>query len=107
VEKYYLNALIFFLKTQQDLKYKGIERVLRIIEQKRYSDETKRELIIQTFRFYGLNETAFHDGEFGFFPPESSSEQNSKAVGDSIYIVTQTFHIRLLNGVLELAVSIN
>jgi hypothetical protein len=107
MKRYFLNTLIFFLKTQQDIHFKGIEQVLRIIDHKRYSDAKKQELIIDTLRYYGLNETDYRNGEFGFGESIPLPETPTNNVEDIIQLVTQTFHLKLLNGVLELAVAVN
>lgn len=107
MESYYLNTLIFFFKTQRDVGYKAIEQVLNIIDNDVIPDARKRKALFQVLRSYGLNETTFKNGRFEFAESVPHEEIPPNNVEDIVSIVTQTFYLRLLNGVLEIAIPIN
>jgi hypothetical protein len=106
METYYLNTIIFFFKTQRDVSYIAIEQVLNIIDNAAIPDARKRKAIFEVLRYYGLNEIGYKAGQFGLVKPEPPSKPVSKNIND-IPMLTHTYILTLLNGMLELAVPLN
>lgn len=70
MDKVYMNALIFFLKSQQSVDFTGIIQVLDIIDNETIREDDKRDLIYAVFHYFGLNEVGFKGG---LFQPEDGA----------------------------------
>jgi hypothetical protein len=77
MEKFLANTLIFYLKSQQTIGYRGIDEMLAIIDDDDLKDEIKREQIFAAFHKYGLFETTIHKGAFK--PAESVINEITEA----------------------------
>jgi hypothetical protein len=106
METYYLNTLIFFFKTQQEMQYQAIEQVLRIIDNDKIPEARKRKALFQVLRHYGLNETDYKGGKFDF-GNEIPVVNTPSETDDFITIPTQVIELRILNGVLQIALPQN
>ena len=107
METYYLNTLIFFFKTQQEIGYKAIEQVLSIIDNPTIPDERKNKMLFQVLRGYGLNEVGYKDGQFEFDAEIPVVKTPSDNAEDSIILPVETIELRILNGVLQIALPQN
>lgn len=109
MELYRLDTLIFFLKTQSEMGFQGILQILAIIDQDKIPYARRRKALISILRSYGLNESTHKKGIFAWGEEPLSKEkpfQNNNAE-NTVPVVTQTFNLKLLNGLLELPVPLN
>lgn len=103
METYYLNTLIFFLSSQQEMGYRGIKRILRLIDDDKISDMRKRKMLITLLRNLGLNEIGNRDGSF---EPANIPENDTDSIV-TVTFPTETLNIKLYNGALKLPVPLN
>lgn len=108
METYYLNTLIFFFKTQQEIGFKAIEQVLSIIDNDKIPDARKRKALFQVLHYYGLNEVGYKGGKFGFGEELPSVEKaHPDNTEDSIVIPLQSMEVKILNGIIQTALPLN
>lgn len=107
MEQYYLDTLIFFFRSQMYLDYVGIEQILQIIDDDEIKDSIKRDLIIDTLREFGLNETSYRHGQFSPACERSALELNYERIHTGISFHVQRIEFGVLNGKCGVNISLN
>jgi len=117
METYYLNTLILFFKSQQEMDFECIKYILDIIDDDTLDDEDKRDIIIGNLQDAGLNETTYKDGKFDptEYPSLETEEieleecemQQHDQIKHKVYFKTEFVELNLLNGMLTHGIPLN
>jgi len=107
METYYLNTLICFFKSQRDLDFVAIEDVLNIVDDDEIPENTKRDMIFDTLRTYGLNELSYRFGRFSPANERSPREYAYEKDHNTILYIRQSIEFPVLNGRITVKIPLN
>jgi len=107
METYYLDTLIYFFKTQRDLDYVAIDDVLNIIDDNEIPEAVRRDMIMDTLRGYGLNETSYRYGRFSPGIDSSPADRCYNNIHDKISYTLQSMRLQILNGSIGINIPLN
>lgn len=105
MDTFYVNTLIFFLKAQQGIGYRGIEMALDLIDNEMISDDDKRDLLFDIFHKYGLCEVSYKRGMYQ--PTEEGKEEYNRAFQDYIKLPAERREIHSSAGIIKITIPLN
>ena len=103
METYTLISVLMFLKNQQEDKYRGIETIFQIIEDKRIPEEQKIEIVLMALRRLGLEE------EYAYEPVDliSDEQESEKRIKRFMPYRVDQFRIPIMDSIISYECVLN